>query len=348
MRDDLPLRWDVFCRVVDNHGDAGVCWRLARHLAGRGQRVRLVIDDLAPLAWMAPEGAAGVEVAAWPGPAEPGDVAIEAFGCDPPPGYVAAMRAAATPPVWINLEYLSAEPYVERSHGLPSPQPGGLVKWFFFPGFTARTGGLLREPGLAARRATFDRDAWLHSLGIARAAGERVVVLFCYANANVGALLKQLAPQPTLLLLTPGPAQQQVGALPVDLRAVRLPWLSQVEFDHLLWSADINLVRGEDSLVRAIWAGAPFAWQAYPQGDGAHHAKVQAMLAAARLPGEVQDWWRGWNGRAGGLPAALPPLAPWREAVQGWRQRLEALPDLAASLHEFALGKSRGRTLGGC
>ena len=121
------LLWDVYCRVVDNLGDAGVCRRLAADLAARGEQVRLVIDDAAPLTFMAPAGAVGVDVLAWPGPAEPGDVVIEAFGCDPPPETVAAMARRPTPPLWINLEYLSADADVERSHGLPSPQRNGLI-----------------------------------------------------------------------------------------------------------------------------------------------------------------------------------------------------------------------------
>jgi uncharacterized repeat protein (TIGR03837 family) len=194
------LLWDVYCRVIDNLGDAGVCWRLAAGLAASGQRVRLVIDDAAPLAFMAPAGAPDVEVLPWPGPTEAGDVVIEAFGCDPPPATVAAMARRAEPPVWINLEYLSAEDYVERSHGLPSPQqngPGrGLTKWFYYPGFTARTGGQLREPDLAARRAAFDRGAWLQAQGIALRPGERVVTLFCYDNPAIPTLLQDLATAP--------------------------------------------------------------------------------------------------------------------------------------------------------
>jgi hypothetical protein len=25
----MQLHWDIFCRVIDNFGDIGVCWRLA-------------------------------------------------------------------------------------------------------------------------------------------------------------------------------------------------------------------------------------------------------------------------------------------------------------------------------
>jgi uncharacterized repeat protein (TIGR03837 family) len=325
------VTWDVYCRVIDNLGDAGVCWRLAAGLAARGQRVRLVIDDAAPLAFMAPRGAPGVDVLSWPGPAEPGDVVIEAFGCDPPEATVAAM--ATRRPVWINLEYLSAEDYVERAHGLPSPQRNGLTKWFFYPGFTPRTGGLLRERGLLAERAAFDRHAWLRAQGIAAAAGERIVTLFCYDNPALPALLQDLASQPTLLLLTPGPAQQQVSNAPPGVRLRRLPWLDQPGFDRLLWASDLNFVRGEDSLVRALWAGAPFVWQAYPQHDGAHAAKLEALIGHARLPPEVAAVWRAWNGLRPGWPG-LP--SPWNDAPQAWRSAQAAQPDLVTQLLAFA------------
>jgi uncharacterized repeat protein (TIGR03837 family) len=323
------LLWDVYCRVIDNLGDGGVCWRLAADLAGRGQRVRLVIDDATSLAFMAPGGAAGVEVLAWPGPDAAGDVVIEAFGCDPPEAMVAAMAQQAPPPVWINLEYLSAEPYVERSHGLPSPQRNGLTKWFFYPGFTARTGGLLREPRLADERAGFDRDAWLQARHIAPRAGERTVTLFCYDNPALPALLDELSRAPTLLLLTPGPAQAQVTSAPPGIRLQRLPWLSQHDFDRLLWSSDLNFVRGEDSLVRALWADAPFVWQAYPQHDGAHHAKVQALIERLALPPAAAALWRAWNDPDRpwpGLPAPWP--TPGADAIR-------ARPDLVTQLTAF-------------
>ncbi|MDP1901563.1 MAG: elongation factor P maturation arginine rhamnosyltransferase EarP [Rubrivivax sp.] len=338
------LQWDLFCRVVDNLGDAGVCWRLAADLAARGQRVRLVIDDPRPLSFMAPQGAPGVQVWPWPGPAEPGDVVIEAFGCDPPPAFVQAMAARDRPPVWINLEHLSAEGYVERSHGLPSPQPHGLMKWFFFPGFTPRTGGLLREPGLIEARAAFDRSAWLAGQGIALQGGERLVTLFCYDNPAMASLLDDLARRPTLLLLTPGPAQAQVPQAPAGVRLHRMPWMTQAGFDRLLWASELNFVRGEDSLVRALWAGAPFVWQLYPQHDGAHRAKLEAMLARMGAPSEVAAVWRAWNASTPGAWPGLPALPPWRQSLQSWREALLSRPDLTTALLAFVNRKAGGRS----
>lgn len=324
------MRWDLFCRVIDNYGDIGVCWRLAADLAARGETVRLIVDDASPLAWMAPHGAPGVEVRAWSDePLEPGDVVIEAFGCNLPPTFVERMTSAQ---VWINLEYLSAEPYVERSHGLPSPQSRGLTKWFYYPGFTTpRTGGLLREQGLIGEREAFDRAPWLARRGITLRSDERLLSLFGYPNAPIDALLDRLLPQgPVRLLLTPG--QREPAARP-GLATQRLPWLTQRDFDRLLWACDVNLVRGEDSLLRALWAGAPFLWHIYPQHDGAHAAKLDALIARLGLASAWATVFRAWNGLAS-WPHSLP--TDWDA---GWRAGLLAQPDLTTQLLGFVAAK---------
>lgn len=346
------MRWDIFCRVIDNHGDAGVCWRVAAELGARGHAVRLWMDDASMLAWMAPEGAPAVEVRPWRDPPpgeEPGDVVVEAFGCDPPPAFVARMAARPQAPVWLNLEYLSAEPYVERSHGLPSPVtqgPGaGLTKTFFYPGFTPRTGGLARERDLAARRNAFDRAAWLRRWGITDPQAQ-VASLFCYEPPALAELLAQLAAQErtTHLLVTAGRAAAHARALGAadrgSLRVHFLPLLSQRAYDELLWSCDFNFVRGEDSVVRGLLAGAPLAWQIYPQDDLAHHAKLEAFLDWLRPPADQRDFFLAWNGVR---PQPLPRLdfAGWRAAAQAARGRAEGLPELVGELERFAAGRGR-------
>ena len=345
-----PLQWDIFCHVVDNFGDIGVCWRLTRRLAALGDRVRLWVDDASALDFMAPEGFPhGVEVLAWhePLPHEtPGDVVVEAFACNPPEAFVARMAAVPRPPVWINLEYLSAEPFVERNHGLPSPHHSGLTKWFFYPGFTPHTGGLVREDHLPTRRARFDGAAWLAAQGVHRAPGERVVSLFCYEQPRLAAWWALLAERPTHLLLTPDQAQDQarsLAALP-NLTLHALPWLSQDGFDHLLWASDLNLVRGEDSLVRALWAGKPMLWQIYPQDDGAHRAKLEAFadlyLAGAPPPlaRDLRDALHHWAGTGQRLPA-LPDGDAWARHALAVQDRWEQLPELGTSLRQFALAR---------
>ncbi len=354
------MLWDLFCRVIDHHGDLGVCWRLAADLASRGEQVRLWVDDPIALAWMAPQGAAGVSVIRWIEPlptCAPGDVVVEAFGCDPPAAFVERMASAPTPPVWIDLEYLSAEGYAERSHGRASPQshgPGaGLTRWFFFPGFTEDSGGLLRDaqsvtagvsPGAARERARHE----LGALGLAALPGERIVSLFAYADAPFAELLDRLDTEPTLLLLTAGAAQEPALAhcdaarrRGRHLRVHPLPWLDQPGYDRLLRACDLNFARGEDSIVRCMWAGAPFVWHIYKQADQAHAAKLEALLerltagADPALAERVRAVWRAWN-RLGPWPEAWPAAAPWLGLAQAWRERLLAQTDLCTRLMHFA------------
>jgi len=381
------MLWDVFCRVIDNFGDIGVCWRLAVDLGQRGHRVRLWVDDAQALTWMAPQvqwrevpeqgmaigsGQPGVEVRHWRDAQrtladlpqlDAGDVVIEAFGCDPPEAFVERMQARAArgqPAQWVNLEYLSAEDYVERSHGLRSPiwsgVGTGLSKRFFYPGFTPATGGLLREPGLIALRQgqakpQAQRVARLATWGVHIKPGDPVVLVFCYDTAPVDALLDRLsaAQRPVHVLLTPGHAtrlgqawQARQSNSPVTLQT--LPALPQADFDQLLWCCDLNLVRGEDSAVRALWAGRPHIWQIYEQDDGVHAHKLDAFMhrwMAAWPPGlrhDVSAWWRAWN-RQGPMPEALPDWtdqqSPWCQASLASRAELLKQADLATQLTQF-------------
>ena len=361
--------WDIFCQVIDNYGDIGVCWRLARGLAQRGERVRLWVDDSSALHWMCPEGAPNVEVRHWTQPLPisnvvMGDFLIEAFGCEVATEFIATYaintRARGLKGLWINLEYLSAEKFVERCHALPSPVmsgPGaGLTKHFFYPGFTNATGGLLREPDLAERQARFDRHAWLKQHNI-EFHGERLVSLFCYEPAALGQLLEQLADdsQPTRLLVTAGRATVAVQACINDKKASQPLWnmreqlsfsyippLTQQDFDNLLWSCDLNFVRGEDSLVRAIWANKPFIWQIYPQDDDAHHDKLDAFLDALNAPPTLRNFHQVWNvakRESTQNPAALPPLKldDWQQTITKARALLLQQDDLVSQLLQFAL-----------
>lgn len=407
------MRADIFCRVVDNYGDIGVCWRLARRLAqGHGWQIRLWVDGLSAFARIQPgvvveqarQTFEGIEILRWTDNATalaPGDVVIEAFACDPPAAFVQAMRARRddgdAPPVWLNLEYLSAEPWVESCHGLASMRADGLTKYFFFPGFTKNTGGLLREPGLSAARDAMQlsRQAQAtfltQTLGVDAAAlshwrnGARLMSLFCYPNAPLKALLRALVQheRPTLLLVPDGVAQgleaiaTSLGAPDhARLRISRIPFVSQPDFDRLLWCADLNFVRGEDSFVRAAWAARPLVWQIYPQDEDAHLEKLEAWLARYPGPPAAQAAIRAWNASpAEHARADLSPGAPfaspgrgeneseadamfvgafeaalasttwsaWEEAARLWDAKQASRKDLADHLADFCAEKLKKR-----
>ncbi len=370
----MRAMWDVFCRVIDNHGDLGVCLRLSRQLAASGASVRLWVDDASALSWMAPDLAQGqmpgVQLRAWAHASQadvlaalsPSSVWIEAFGCELPEPFVAhgvaqARALGRAQPAWINLEYLSAEPWVERTHGLPSPvmtgPARGWLKRFFYPGFTERTGGLLREHDLLAQQAAFDRAAHrAHWPTAPQPSGQALappqdpacwVSLFCYEPAGLPAMLRDW-PEGAQLWITPGRAMAAVQSAWSDLHrdpvypppawAHALAHTDQAGFDHLLWACDLNLVRGEDSLVRALWAGQPLVWQIYPQEDDAHHAKLAAFLDWLDAPASLRRFTWAWNGID---PSPLPPLHAglldeWGECIASTRQRLLAQPDLLTQL----------------
>ena len=356
-----PVHWHLFCRVVDNFGDIGFTWRLAADLAGRGERVHFAVDDASALHWLAPNGAEGVSRVDWQAPVDDDcDVIVETFGCGIPATAEGGPAATRRVPLRINVEHLTAEGYAERSHGLASPRRDSRgvasTTWFFFPGFSADSGGLLREPDLLATRRRFDdSEAWFASHRIRRRPDERAVSLFCYRQPSLDRWLTALSDEPTLLLAAPGRAQEQVVALLGPerrrgaLRAVSLPLLDQGAFDRLLWSCDLNLVRGEDSFVRALWAGQPFVWQLYPQDDGAHLVKLDAFLARflagapPRLAERLTHLFVAWNrGKAlrDESPAIDPPLLDdWARHAAAFRDALASQGDLTASLIRFAAAK---------
>lgn len=379
----MPPSWDIFCRVVDNYGDAAVCWRLARELAaGHAPAVRLWIDDLESLRRLNPAVSSvdrqtvdGVEVCCWTAefPATPpAEVVIEAFGCGIPDRYAEAMVSAAPPPVWIVLEYLSAEPWVPDHHGLPSPHPRyPLERFFFFPGFVKGTGGLLREADVFARRDSFgaaQRDAFWHSVGHAPPPPDALVAsVFAYESAPLADLLsgwehggcRIVAALPDSQIVPAALSYFGADRVPSD-RILRrgalelriLPFVPQSRYDELLWSCDCNFVRGEESFVRAQWAARPFVWHIYPQRERAHWRKLEAFLDlyCDALPNDtaraVSDLMRVWNRiDAGGVSPAVAwdafvtQRATLDDHGRQWAERLAAVGDLAENLARFCRGK---------
>lgn len=371
-------RWDIFCTVIDNYGDIGITWRLARQLvAEHGLAVRLWVDDLESFRHLRPEIdprleaqiLQGVEVRRWRTPfppADPADVVIEALACHLPADYEQAMAERPARPVWINLEYLSAEDWVAGCHGLPSPHPRlPLTKYFFMPGYVPDTGGVLKEAWLTARRDAFQadpqaRDAFWAGLGVpAERPDELRLSLFSYESRAIDSLFAawSTGPQAIRCLVPVGKALADVarffgrarvadgdvmqrGALTVHV----LSMLDQDGYDRLLWACDGNFVRGEDSLVRAMWAGRPLVWQAYRQDEGAHWAKIEALLdlycagldEAATTA--LRRLWRLWNedGEAGPAWATFwAHRADWYTRATIWQAQLDRVGDLAANLVKF-------------
>jgi hypothetical protein len=329
-----------------------------------------------------------------------------------PTTYIAQLHQR--PALWLNLEYLSAETWVEGCHGLPSLRGDGLSSYFFFPGFNARTGGLLRERELLTRRDSWQKDPggqlqMLERLGVSAQAlsawrlqskvsshrsdidskrqsdvqdislppstreitlasqsdahrislppsvhsqTARLLTLFCYPHAPVAQLLEALCTEPraSVVLIPEGVAPElATGRLGLfkQVYLERIPFVSQPEYDQLLWMADLNFVRGEDSIVRAVWAGKPLIWQIYPQTEGTHLIKLEAWLKISSLPTDIQDLMRNWNADTvsadlpNGFAQAVNPDAysQWSSTALALSHSLVQDVDFAQALHDFCASK---------
>lgn len=309
---------DIFCHVIDNFGDIGVVYRFAREfrLLKPQCRVRVFIDAFDPLPPIDPRIDPGkvtqtvneitfINFASF-GPADfarlgVADVVIEAFACQIPEAYM--ISAFKDSRLVINLDYLSAEQWVEECH-LKESLLGSdtLRKFFFMPGLTARTGGVIINSQLESEKADLvsNRFNYINKVisksGIQLSAGpdQLIGTIFTYLRGFDTFLDDARKVDRDILLLVYGDKSQtgmrdslvRVGAECIGpgqhrfgkVRVAMMPWLPQPEYDRLLCCADFNLVRGEDSLVRAIQAGKPFIWQAYLQKERYQKVKVQAFV----------------------------------------------------------------------
>lgn len=370
----------LFCKVVDNYGDIGICWRLARQLEREHHiDVHLWVDDLRSFQRICPDvklnietqNVAGVIVHHWRDqngtftPEDVSDIVIEFFGCDIPPAYIQAMAQRQPRAVWLNLEGLSAEAWVEGCHTLSSPH-GSLpvTKYFFFPGFNSKTGGLLIESELEQQRQQFVSDPatiaeFLSGLGLSRNEIDALKIsLFCYPHAPATALFEAWKKNatPITCLVPEGVAMEAVQAFtgqPAKAGSVTtigaltirvLPFVPQPDYDKLLWACDLNFVRGEDSFVRAQWAAKPFVWHIYPQDENLHHVKLNAFLkcytpntehlaammlawnAVTSLPIQWDSIWQAFA-------ADMPQIA---DLALQWQQQLIANGDMTSNLLKFA------------
>lgn len=304
--------WDIFCDVVDNYGDIGVTWRLARQLWQEYQiPVRLWVNDLSSfqrlVATIDPRASQQMQdhIAIWDwcdinyADWIPGPVVIEAFACQLPVPIRDRLTQIEHKPIWINLEYLSAETWIDDCHALPSWQTEGLQKYFYFPGFSAKSGGLFHEQDLEQQHQNWcsqpdQRIRFCQERNLAAPRpNEWFVSLFCYENPVLPVWLEHMATQsrPIRLLIPEGRVLNslrgwlQQSDLPVgsciksgQLWLEIIPMTDQTGYDHLLWSCDFNIVRGEDSFLRAQWAEIPFLWHIYPQEESAHLDKLTAFI----------------------------------------------------------------------
>jgi uncharacterized repeat protein (TIGR03837 family) len=351
---------DIFCTVVDNFGDIAICWRLCKQLSVECHiAVRLFVDDMDVANMIMPPDHSGVEVIHWSAPLPydaAADLVIEAFACNLPENVIAAMVARKS--AWIDLEYISAEDWIGGCHAIPSKHPTtGLTKTLFFPGFDDKSGGIIRENDLISRRDAFFNDEnaqnlWRKAHFIPEIDRNYIdISLFCYQTAPLDQLIAFMDGENVPVRVfkpvrTPQKMPQKVGLVEI----IEIPFLSQVDYDYLLWTCDFNFVRGEDSFVRAQLAGKPFVWNIYVQEEGVHLIKLKAFLDKIRpFYDEVSferlaNLYDLWNEEGQILTKhswdvcgqSLHSLIGLKSGAQNWSNNLCNQIDLSTQLLTFA------------
>lgn len=326
----------ILCKVVDNYGDIGVAYRLAKALSdiNPSLSITLVCSNLKSFALMARgidpskkiQGyvykSAEWTIIDWNEPDDfkyspsPFPLILECFQCGRPDWLEKILFSSNPEQVFhiLNIEYLTAEQYADDFHLLRSyTRSANVKKMFFMPGFTSKTGGLIlnrpekpsgRISAICGKKADFN-------------------ILFFAYKRNFAPIVKAIAKLQeekqrangsfeTCVFIAAGQsaepfmdAYKKAGS---PFKIAELPFLQQEEWDFLLAQMDFIFVRGEDSLSRAALSGIPFIWNAYIQDEDYQLVKVDALLERMRPFFDTDDFkilksaWEEYNTNASSLP----------------------------------------------
>ena len=278
---------DIFCQVIDNYGDVGVTYRLAREFKRvyPNKKLRFVINQTEELNLI--RKSEDIEIILYKDISKienSADLIIESFGCEIPKKYMD--KALKNSKLIINLEYFSAEKWVDDFHLQESFLGGNLKKNFFIPGLSEKSGGILLDNEFLERKKKVEanKEYYLEKFGI-KEKYDLIGSVFSYEK-NFDSLieeLKKLDKKVILLILSEKTQKNFIkyfdnGNNYDKIKFVKLPFFTYDKYEELLALCDFNLVRGEDSFVRALLLGKPFLWHIYPQDENTHIKKLESFL----------------------------------------------------------------------
>lgn len=302
---------DIFCEIIDNYGDIGVVYRTAKELQKifPESKIRVFLNRLdefkkinSQVIDLPSQNIDGIEYITFDYLRDNANklltaqVIIEAFGCQIPEEYIEI--AYDNSELLINLEYLSAEDWIEDFHLQSSPLGRGkLKKVFFMPGFTEKSGGVIADSNYLERiqRVLENKEFYekKYLSDIEDRENKIVGTLFSYEK-NFTPLLEDLKKlDKDVVILAMGEKTQdslrkilknfsiedfrnslKYGKIEIKF----LNFLNQEEYEELINIVDFNFVRGEDSFIRAVLTGKPYMWHIYCQEEYAHMDKIEGFL----------------------------------------------------------------------
>ena len=300
---------DIFCEIIDNFGDIGVVYRISKELKNiyQNARIRIVLNRtdefkainkrVKDLEYQEIDGLICTTFSYVKKNAESfgaADLFIEAFGCDVPEEYLKIAKKNSK--LWINLEYLSGEKWIEDFHLCESLiDSKTLKKIFFMPGFSEKSGGVIIDSGFLKRKeyGMDNREEVLKKYYPEIDFQNKLIgTVFSYEK-NFENLLETLEKQDreTVLILMGEKTQKSFSEILQKkfrenfgkigkygkITMLNADFLSQEEYEEVISAVDFNFTRGEDSFVRSILLGKPFMWHIYLQEEKAHMDKIRAF-----------------------------------------------------------------------
>ena len=278
---------DIFCEVVDNYGDVGVAYRLAREFKRiyPDKKLRFIINQMEEINLI--KKSDDIEIVSYKDISKiesSADLILETFGCKIPKEYMD--KALENSKLIINLEYFSAETWVDDFHLQESFLGGNLKKYFFIPGLSEKSGGILLDNEFLERKKKVEenKEYYLEKFGI-NEKYDLIGSVFSYER-NFDSLIEELKKlDKKILLLTLSEKTQKNFIKYFDnnnnydkIKIVKLPFFTYDKYEELLALCDFNLVRGEDSFARALLLEKPFLWHIYPQEENTHIKKLEGFL----------------------------------------------------------------------
>ncbi len=288
---------DIFCEVIDNYGDVGVAYRFARAFKReyKNKKIRFIVnkleeinmikknDDIPIISYEEIKNSKNIT---------PADLIFENFSCNIPDNYY--KKAIYESMLLINVEYFSAEDWIKDFHLQESIIGiGKLKKFFYMPSIIQNSGGIIIDEEFLERKIKVreNKNFYLNKfLKLSKTSVESnnfnlIISVFSYEK-NFDSFMKTLQKlNKKILLLILGEKTQKNFINYFDknnkydrITVVKFPFLPYEEYEELISLCDINFVRGEDSIVRALLLEKPFLWHIYPQEENLHIEKLKSFL----------------------------------------------------------------------
>jgi uncharacterized repeat protein (TIGR03837 family) len=286
---------DIFCDIIDNYGDIGVVYRLSKELSKKGYNVRIFSNKFSEIEKIIKNFSAkknfqklnNIEFINLDEPLQvsyTANIIIESFGCNIPDEYIDKLDEKTK--LIINLEYLTAESWVEDFHLKESFSPKSFIKkYFYMPSFTLNSGGIILDNEYLQKVNSIKKDkeyifnSFYKNLGLKYNSEIFYINIFTY-NWNFKNFLNYLIETNKKYCIFILDNRFDGKFILNDKISINyLSYMPQEDFDTWLNISDFNFVRGEESFVRATLSEIPFVWNIYPQENDVHFNKLNAFMS---------------------------------------------------------------------